>query len=366
MRNTSYALISIVFSLLLFAMTAEIVLRFLPVGSGTRPLPVTPDSPLLRGTPNRTFTLSRGWNFPISNKVHVNNHGFVNDQDYRKNLDQPVVAVIGDSYVEALMTPYAETLHGRAAKDCKEAYFYSFGFSGAQLPQYLAYARYARKHFSPQKVIFVIVANDFDESFAKYHGSPGLYHFAETQGLRSQLELFEYCPHKWRDTLYRSALVRYGVFNLAARPSAIRTRLQRFFSSSQDYLGNVDAGVSTQRLADSKHAADLFLEALPAYSGVLASNTLFVLDGIRQAIYRPDKYPNVQGSYFAKMRRYFIDEAQKAGFQVVDLHQIFEGHFQKYKQHFEFQTDNHWSGIGHGVAYDAVKKRGFLDSWATK
>ncbi len=128
----------------------------------------------------------------------------------------------------------------------------------------------------------------------------------------------------------------------------------------------MDAGVSTQRLADSKHAADLFLEALPAYSGVLASNTLFVLDGIRQAIYRPDKYPNVQGSYFAKMRRYFIDEAQKAGFQVVDLHQIFEGHFQKYKQHFEFQTDNHWSGIGHGVAYDAVKKRGFLDSWATK
>ena len=127
-------------------MTAEIVLRFLPVGSGLKPPPVTQDFPLFRETPNRTFTGSRGWNFSISNNVHVNNHGFVNHQDYSENLDKPVVAVIGDSYVEALMTPYAETLHGRAAKDYKDAYFYSFGASGAQLPQYLAYARYDRKH----------------------------------------------------------------------------------------------------------------------------------------------------------------------------------------------------------------------------
>jgi len=44
-----------------------------------------------------------------------NNAGFVDDQDYNASYEQPLLAIVGDSYVEAAMVSYVETLHGRLA-----------------------------------------------------------------------------------------------------------------------------------------------------------------------------------------------------------------------------------------------------------
>ena len=69
-------------------------------------MPVDAADPVLHFTPNRPFTNSLGWNF--HNVVHgrVNNAGFVNDQDYVRD-GPPLIAVIGDSFIEAQMVPYA-------------------------------------------------------------------------------------------------------------------------------------------------------------------------------------------------------------------------------------------------------------------
>jgi hypothetical protein len=53
---------------------------------------------------------SRGWDFEMINHRRVNSAGWVNDQDYHKDDDAPLLAIIGDSYVEALMVPYVKTL----------------------------------------------------------------------------------------------------------------------------------------------------------------------------------------------------------------------------------------------------------------
>jgi len=50
------------------------------------------------------------------NRGHVNNDGWVNNQDYRLSDYPPLVAVIGDSFIEAQMLPYAQTFHGLLAK----------------------------------------------------------------------------------------------------------------------------------------------------------------------------------------------------------------------------------------------------------
>ena len=108
--NLLLSLASIAFCLL----AIEVALRFLPVSTGLRSLPVTAAEPVLRFAPDRPFVNSLGWNFYNVVRGRVNNAGFVNDQDYVKD-GPPLIAVIGDSFIEAQMVPYAESLQGRLA-----------------------------------------------------------------------------------------------------------------------------------------------------------------------------------------------------------------------------------------------------------
>src|ERR1041385_3880418 len=89
------SLASIAFCLL----AAEVVLRFLPVSTGLRSMPVTAADPVLHFTPDRPFVNSLGWT--MHNVVHgrVNNAGFVNDQDYVRE-GPALIAAIGDSFIE--------------------------------------------------------------------------------------------------------------------------------------------------------------------------------------------------------------------------------------------------------------------------
>src|SRR5947207_15827742 len=90
-------------SLIVCLLVAEIALRFLPVSTGLRSMPVTATDPVLHFTPNRPFVNSLGWN--MHNVVHgrVNNAGFVNDQDYVRD-GPPLISVIIVSFIEAPMS----------------------------------------------------------------------------------------------------------------------------------------------------------------------------------------------------------------------------------------------------------------------
>src|SRR5215470_12895144 len=151
-------------SVFVCVLAAEIVLRFLPVSTGLRSVPVTAADPVLRFTPNRPFTNSLGWE--LHNVVHgrVNNAGFVNDQDYVRD-GPPLIAVVGDSFIEAQMVPYAETLQGRLATALAGKFrVYSFAASGAPLSQFLVYAGYAVREYGARAVVINVVGNDYDES----------------------------------------------------------------------------------------------------------------------------------------------------------------------------------------------------------
>ena len=144
----------------------ELVLAVLPVSDTLQALPVNAQNPVLRFRPNRDVTISRGYDFALRADKHVNNYGFVNDTDYDPDADQPLLAIIGDSYVEATQVTNREAMHGRLPELLDaQARVYSFGASGAPLSTYLAYAEYARNTFAPEAMVFVIVGNDFDESW---------------------------------------------------------------------------------------------------------------------------------------------------------------------------------------------------------
>ena len=283
--NLLLSLASIVVCLL----AAEIVLRFLPVSTGLRSVPVTAADPILHFTPNRPFVNSLGWN--MHNVVHgrVNNAGFVNDQDYVRD-GPPLIAVIGDSFIEAQMVAYPQTLQGRLAAALAPKFrVYSFAGSGAPLSQYLIWAGFAVREYGARAVVINVVGNDFDESLAAYRVGPGFWQYAPDANGVLQLKL---TPHRAGTLISfarQSALARYVIINLGIqnRLFSIRWLAEMIFGKPANaqprYAGNTDASTDEKRVRDSLAAIDAFFRDVPERVGLPPERVLFTLDGFRNA-----------------------------------------------------------------------------------
>src|SRR3954469_7594537 len=268
--NLLLSLASIAFCLL----AAEVVLRFMPVSTGPRSMPVAADAPILHFTPNRPFVNSLGWN--MHNVVHgrVNNAGFVNDQDYVRD-GPPLIAVIGDSFIEAQMVAYSQSLQGRLASALKDKFrVYSFAGSGAPLSQYLIWAGYAVKQYSARAVVINVVGNDLDESLSAYRVGPGFWQYAP--GANGELEL-RLNPHEAGTLISlarHSALARYFIINLGIQNKvfSIRWLGELIFGKPANaqprYAGNTDASTDATRVRDSLAAIDAFLRDVPERVGL--------------------------------------------------------------------------------------------------
>lgn len=357
MRRATLSLLSILLGTLFALVALELVLRFLPVNEGARPDTLDQAHPVRSLEPNRTFVWSADWNFAIVNRVHTNNLGFVNDQDYADNPSSPLLALIGDSYVEALMVPFRDSVAGRlATRAAPGKRVYSFGTSSSALSNYLAYAEYAAQRFHPQAMVFVIIGNDFDESLLKYKNEPGHAYFVEDGKETLTLQRIDYQPSGWRRLIRRSALVRYVTLN---------TDLLNLFlkwqhlplgrpSNTLAFVGNTGAQADPVRMADAQRAVDTFLARVAGTARLPPQRILFAVDGMRPHLYDPTRLNHANGSYFDVMRRYFMEQARQRGFEVLDLQPRFIQHFSQYQHPMEFPTDNHWNSLGHEVTEQAV------------
>ena len=104
-RKIAFNIIGLGVSAVAFLVAAELVLRFLPYNEGLRTQPVNDLAPVYHFQPDRIATWSLDWNFKVVNEIRINNEGFVNDNDYFVNAPGPLLAVIGDSYIEASIVP---------------------------------------------------------------------------------------------------------------------------------------------------------------------------------------------------------------------------------------------------------------------
>src|SRR5437764_8947358 len=346
------SLASIVFCLLV----AEVALRFLPVSSGLRSMPVTAADPVLHFTPNRPFTNSLGWN--MDNVVHgrVNNAGFVNDQDYAPD-GLPLIAVIGDSFIEAQMVPYAQSLQGRLAAALRDKFrVYSFAGSGAPLSQYLIWGGYAVTKYGARAVVINVVGNDFDESLSAYRLGPGFWQYAPDASGVLRLTLNPHEAGALISLARHSALARYVIINLGIqnRLFGIRALGELIFgkpaNAAPRYAGNTDASADKNRVQDSLAAIDAFFRDIPERVGLPPDRVLFTLDGFRYA----DAAQAGAGTYFDLMRRAFIEKAAALGYEVIDLDTRFIPRHARTGESFEFYDDNHWNAAGHEVAAQAV------------
>lgn len=324
-------------------------------------MPVNEENPVIRFEPNREYVWSRDWDFSIVNDVTVNNYGFVSDFDYEPEATDRLLAVVGDSYVEAAMVPFPQTCAGRLAAELNErARVYAFGVSGSALSQYLAVAQYARDTFRPDALAVVIIENDYDESLVKYVRVAGLHQSVEHGDGRLVLERSDFEVGLFRRLLRASALVRYLVGNLDVN-GRVSQLLRRSGLVSVRPAGGMQAGVGRAgpepaRVTDSKRVVDAFLDRLPEAAGLDASRIVFVVDGMRKQLYRDDQLERETGSYRDVMRRYFLSEADRRGYETADLQPAMVAHYRAHREPFEWPQEFHWNALGHEMCFEAMAR----------
>lgn len=360
MRRLIVTVVAVVIVIGINLLIAECVLQLLPVDSGRRTLPVTAQDPVYRFTPNKPFTYSRDWDFRLVNTGRVNNAGFVNDADYDQHATSPLLAIVGDSYVEALMVPFGSSISGRlAAAAASQGRVYSFAASGAPLSQYLVWADHARRTYRPNALVVVVIGNDFDESLLVYKNAPGLHYFVPDASGRLELQRVDYVPSTMRQILTHSALVRYLYLNLQipwrieAITSSAWAYLTGVVTPTVHYVANTSADTDAERVTRSRAAVDAFLDRLPTASGLRPEHVLLVVNGLQDPSQIGDAA--VSTSYFATMRTYLIDNARARGFEVADMAPIFAAHYAAGGVRIDnWPDDEHWSALGHRLVADAV------------
>jgi hypothetical protein len=270
----------------------------------------------------------------------------------------PLVAVVGDSYIEAQMVAYPRTLQGRLAAALKDKFrVYSFAGSGAPLSQYLIWAGYAAKEFGAKAVVVNVVGNDFDESLSAYKLGPGFWQYAPDAAGVLRLKLDPHHPGTLISLARHSALARYLIINLGIQNSllfAVRPIGEFFFgkpaNAAPRYAGNTDASAGQTRVTDSLAAIDAFFRDVPDRIGLPPDRVLFTLDGFRYA----GDARALAGSYFDLMRRAFMEKGAALGYEVIDLDTRFIARHARTGERFQFTDDNHWNAAGHEVAFEAV------------
>jgi hypothetical protein len=359
-----FGLVTVLSSIAVSMLAAELVLRLLPVSQGTVNRPVNQEHPVLSFEPDDDVVYSRDWNFSVVNHFRVNRQGFVNKYDYDADPATPVLAVIGDSYVEATMVPYEETLFGRLEQDARSRYdgdfrVYSFGASGAPLSQYLVYARHAQDNYNVQSMVFVIISNDFDESLPRYATHKAFHVFQPDEAAGYKLVLpGEYVPVT--GLLRQSAVTRYLHFHLGVSRTVARLRAlaaDRYEQAA--YADNTAADTSDRRMQDARTAVDAFLRLLPSHADLPNQNIALVIDSPRVSLYEVQSLEDLPNGYFQQIRRYLMEQALEQGYQVLDMAPHFFATHKATGVHFEWPTDAHWNGEGHKGAYEVVRDSPF-------
>ena len=348
-KKITFVLVAVVAGFIMPLLLLELFLRFMPVGTNIEYPVVTKSSPYIHFQPYSVRISSMGWNFYNVITTRANNYGYTSDVDYSNN-GRPTLAIIGDSYVEALQIAQKRSLSGILEhSDIGGAY--DIAISGSALSQYVAFAKLAESEFNPKAFVIVVVGNDFDESLCSVRPQPGHHCYERLDG-DLKLALKESYPVTGiRRVAKHSALMRYLVLNLKVNWRKLMSAANLLSDEVADarYAGNTEFSKTISIEQESLAVVDRFFEDLSLITG--RKPVLFVIDADRESVYSGSSTDN---SFFSKMRNYFITRAHNHNHEVIDMYPIFVDHYGVHREKFEFPTDGHWNELGHRLAADAV------------
>ena len=353
-------LITVIASVAFTLLVIEGALRLFPVAWAPSVEPPSADNPIQRYAASQSFTWSLGWNFHDVVRGRSNAQGFLADYDYDRAATTPLVAVVGDSFIEALRVPFAETVTGRLqAALGTRGRGYAFAQSGSPLSQYVAYAAHACAVYHPQRLVVVVVGNDFDESVYAHRRRNGIFHLHPRPDGGFDYRLTPpLAPGLAERVLRRSALALYLMRNVGISDfiSMIGINMAQAAEAGERYVGNTLAEADPARVAEGEAVIAWFLATLPGAACLSPGEIVLAVDAMRPQLYDDNALAAARSSYFGRMRAKLIADAAASGFRVIDMEVPMRADFVARHQPFEFANDSHWNSRGHAVGADAVRK----------
>jgi hypothetical protein len=335
----------------LSALLLEALLWLLPTFNGVFAADPNAAWPVAHGIPGE-YTYSTRWNFRIVRHGVINEMGYAAPFDYR--TDRAFAALFGDSYMEALMIRYEDSIAGQLASSSlsSPSRVLNFGSSGSALPDYLGVGSLVRDRFHPEWVIVSIGDGDFVEGFT---AGPGHFRWNADDDPRSISLVPVEARSQAAKIIRHSALVRYVRSNLRL---TIRGVLQAEPPVASD---SFEAPCNDERLnGGDTERIKKYVEHLPDAFGVPTGRIILLRDSetLRQGLYarQPvDRHKNCSPSRDEQALQLLTDLARSAGMSVVDTFPLFRSHFETTGERVDFSpTDWHWNETGHKIAAAAI------------
>jgi hypothetical protein len=148
---------------------------------------------------------------------HVNAAGWNSDVNYvsAEQRHQPMVALIGDSYVAGYLTDTNQHIDAYLPGMLPGSTCYAFGIGGWYLEQYVAVSRYVSARFQPDVIVVFIDSADVSDS-VRENGTPSPFWWQITRAgdvFKEMPPTAVYEPSPKLTLAKKSALVRYLRYN---------------------------------------------------------------------------------------------------------------------------------------------------------
>ncbi|HZT89569.1 MAG TPA: hypothetical protein VFA12_16470 [Stellaceae bacterium] len=280
----------------------------------------------------------------------INRQGWnsgVGDYAVERRAGVPRVALVGDSFVEALQVPHDRSLGERLAHDLasngRPVQVYRFAISGAPLSQDLQMTEHEVARYRPDWLVVVMTDLDFDNS---YRFQPGRYTSSFLKLRVADGRVAGEVPPvpwhaDWREWLRMTATSRYFLYRWRVRPEGLVGWL----------LPHAEAAGLDEALPDAANVAAatdyLFRRMAEAARGIEARLLLVMVQNSAMI------YAGRDGAQ-APLNRLAAAIAKKDDVAFLDLDSAFAADWQAEHRHFEFVSDHHWNEHGHIVAADAI------------
>ena len=316
---------------------------------------------IIKYAPNQKGIFRKFDDYSTAYRINANGWNSRHAKYVLAKTNKSRIAIIGDSYVNALMVDYhrslAEQLEDKLGPDKFEVY--RFGVDGAPLSQYYQMLRKEVVKYSPDFVVIVLVHNDFDES---YKFVPGRY---TSSFLKIRVEngkiLGEIPPKPYHEGLAEylvesSAIFRYLVFNRNVDIGSIRRLVFREPKADKIYRANINITKLNVEKLNNEKVTEYLLNKIKKLAQQHHFRLLFIMDGDRYDIYKGNKDALNYNKGVLKLNKMVRHITDKDGIPFIDLNPIFLQNYQQNHIKFNYVHDFHWNAYGHKIAAETIYK----------
>lgn len=336
-HNFKKNLLAFCFGLTLILLLLELVFTFIFPASNTPELVYDDTNHLLKFKPgNQGVSTIGAW---AEQPYHwqINQAGWNSTVEYDTTDRRPLIAIIGDSYIQAVGADIEKSYPSLLRNQIGAKYrMYQFGVSGSPMSQYLNVSRYVQKTYHPQIMIFNIVHNDFLETLKPFTSLGKGFMCLDSTTFKE-----EYLSPKHFSTPIelsrKSHLIRYLMRNLSLGTLlGIEYNVVKKTSFDQPLKNKISQAVDT------------------VLTRIQRENTItklvFVMDTPR---------PEIETNEFENSPFWWTHELMKVKTEskkmlLLDLTDAFKADFKKNKVSFQTKIDNHWNNYGHQKVFDAL------------